>query len=124
LAETGRGRARVRDWLLVEPAQIPSTAEDEVGGKHHMGTTRMADDPRHGVVDRDCRVHGIENFYIGGSSVFATGGHANPTYTIVQLALRLGDHLAGELRPGLIDVPGDTMALPGASAPAGAVGGD
>jgi choline dehydrogenase-like flavoprotein len=62
-----------------------------------MCTTRMADDPRHGVVDRDCRVHDLDNLYIGGSSVFATGGYANPTYTIVQLALRLGDHLAGRL---------------------------
>jgi choline dehydrogenase-like flavoprotein len=58
-----------------------------------MGTTRMSDDPKTGVVDRDCRVHSLANLYIGGSSVFATAGHANPTYTIVQLALRLGDHL-------------------------------
>jgi choline dehydrogenase-like flavoprotein len=58
----------------------------------------MSDGPRHGVVDRDYRVHGVDNLYIGGSSVFATGGHANPTYTITQLALRPGDHLAGELR--------------------------
>ena len=51
----------MRDWLRAEPAEIPGVLEDEVGGKHHMGTTRMADDPRHGVVDRDCRVHGIAN---------------------------------------------------------------
>ena len=62
-----------------------------------MGTTRMAADPRHGVVDADCRVHGIDNLYIGGSSVFATTGHCNPTYTLTQLALRLGDHLAARL---------------------------
>ena len=98
LAEQDIGRARVRDWLRAEPAEIPGVLEDEVGGKHHMGTTRMADDPRHGVVDRDCRVHGIANLYIGGSSVFASGGHANPTYTLLQLALRLGDHLAERLR--------------------------
>jgi choline dehydrogenase-like flavoprotein len=97
LAGTGRGRARVRDWLLADPADLPGTADDEVAGKHHMGTTRMADDPRHGVVDRDCRVHGLDNLYVGGSSVFATPGHANPTYTIVQLALRLGDHLRSVL---------------------------
>ena len=54
--------------------------------------------PQDGVVDADCRVHGITNLYIGGSSVFATTGHCNPTYTIVQLALRLGDHLGGWLR--------------------------
>jgi choline dehydrogenase-like flavoprotein len=60
---------------------------------HHMGTTRMSDDPRHGVVDRDCRVHGLNNLFVGGSSVFPTSGHANPTFTIVALALRLADHL-------------------------------
>jgi choline dehydrogenase-like flavoprotein len=49
------------------------------------------------VVDADCRVHGTTNLYIGGSSVFPTGGFANPTYTIVQLALRLGDHLGQNL---------------------------
>ena len=97
LAEQGIGRARLSDWLLAEAPEIPGVEEDQVGSWHHMCTTRMADDPRHGVVDRDCRVHDLDNLYIGGSSVFATGGYANPTYTIVQLALRLGDHLAGRL---------------------------
>ena len=60
---------------------------------HHMGTTRMHDDPRQGVVDRHCAVHGLANFYIAGSSVFPTGGRANPTITIVALAIRLADHL-------------------------------
>jgi choline dehydrogenase-like flavoprotein len=54
----------------------------------------MAADPRKGVVDADCRVHGMENLHLAGSSVFATPGHANPTYTVVQLALRLGDRIA------------------------------
>ncbi len=93
LAEQNRGRARLHDWLLADPVVFPGIDVDEVAGKHHMCTTRMADDPRHGVVDRDCRVHGIANLFIGGSSVFATPGHANPTYTLTQLALRLGDHL-------------------------------
>ena len=53
----------------------------------------MSDDPRLGVVDRDCRVHGITNLYVAGSSVFPTGGHAPPTLTIVCLALRLADRL-------------------------------
>ena len=60
---------------------------------HHMGTTRMHDDPRQGVVDRHCAVHGLSNFYIAGSSVFPTCGRANPTLTIVALAIRLADHL-------------------------------
>ncbi len=98
LAERDVGRVRLRDWLRAEALVWPDITQDEVGGKHHMGTTRMAEDPARGVVDRDCRVHGIDNLYIGGSSVFPTGGHANPTYTIVQLALRLGDHLGRELK--------------------------
>ena len=57
----------------------------------------MSADPREGVVDADCRVHEVANLYLGGSSVFATAGHATPTYTVVQLALRLGDHLGGVL---------------------------
>jgi choline dehydrogenase-like flavoprotein len=60
---------------------------------HHMGTTRMSDDPKRGVVDADCKVHGVANLYVAGSSVFPSGGHANPTFTIVALALRLAEHL-------------------------------
>lgn len=60
---------------------------------HHMGTTRMGVDPATSVVDRDCRVHGIENLYVAGSSVFPTSGVANPTLTIVALALRMAAHL-------------------------------
>ena len=60
---------------------------------HHMGTTRMNDNPNRGVVDSNCRVHGVANLYVTGSSVFPTCGNANPTWTIVALALRLGEHL-------------------------------
>lgn len=63
------------------------------GHWHHMGTTRMHDDPLCGVVDRHCRVHGISNLFVAGSSVFPTGGFVNPTLTIVALTLRLADHL-------------------------------
>jgi choline dehydrogenase-like flavoprotein len=100
LAEQDIGRMRVYDWLLAEDPVLPAPSDGNgfAGSWHHMGTTRMADDPRQGVVDRDCRVHGIANLYVGGSSVFASVGYANPTYTIVQLALRLGDHLGAELR--------------------------
>jgi choline dehydrogenase-like flavoprotein len=64
---------------------------------HHMGTTRMADDPAAGVVDADCRVHGVSNLFVAGSSVFTTGGIGAPTLTIVALALRLANHLRGKL---------------------------
>ena len=60
---------------------------------HHAGTTRMHEDPRFGVVDPDSRVHGIDNLFVAGASVFPTSGFANPTLTIVALALRLGEHL-------------------------------
>jgi len=71
-----------------------------IGGPHHMGTTRMSAYPRRGVVDVDCRVHSVENLYIAGSSVFATGGHANPTFTLLALALRLADTLQKRLGAG------------------------
>jgi choline dehydrogenase-like flavoprotein len=60
---------------------------------HHIGTTRMSEDPRKGVVDRNCVVHGLRNLFIAGSSVFPTCGYANPTWTIVALTLRLADRL-------------------------------
>jgi choline dehydrogenase-like flavoprotein len=66
---------------------------DQRGQWHHMGTTRMHHDPRQGVVDADGRVHGMDNLFVAGSSVFPTGGYANPTLTVVALALRLADHL-------------------------------
>ncbi len=62
-------------------------------GGHHVGSTRMHQDPAKGVVDRDCLVHGLSNLYVAGSSVFPTCGFANPTFTIVALALRLSDRL-------------------------------
>jgi choline dehydrogenase-like flavoprotein len=63
------------------------------GGPHHMGTTRMSSTPYTGVVDADCRVHDLDGLYVAGSSIFPTGGHANPTLTIVAFAARLADHL-------------------------------
>ncbi len=63
------------------------------GGHHHIGTTRMSEDPRYGVVDRNCKMHDIDNLYCAGSSVFSTAGYANPTLTICALARRLGEHL-------------------------------
>ncbi|HPZ87729.1 MAG TPA: GMC family oxidoreductase, partial [Flavihumibacter sp.] len=60
---------------------------------HHLGTTRMATSPDKGVVDGNCKVFGMDNLYVAGSSVFTTGSHVNPTLTLVALAIRLGDHL-------------------------------
>jgi choline dehydrogenase-like flavoprotein len=87
------GIARVHPFAGAD-AEWP---QQVLGGNHHMGTTRMANDPAHGVVDANCKVHGIANLHIAGSSVFPTSGAANPTLTIVALALRLADHLRGRL---------------------------
>ena len=61
---------------------------------HPTGSTRMSARPEDGVVDADCRVHGVDNLFVAGSSVFPTGGHANPTQTILALAIRLADRLS------------------------------
>lgn len=68
-----------------------------VGG-HHIGTARMSDDPKRGVVNPQCRTHDVENLYIAGSAVFPTSGSANPTLTIVALAIRIADQLKTALR--------------------------
>jgi hypothetical protein len=60
---------------------------------HHIGTTRMSSGPASGVVDNNCEVFGVDGLYIAGSSVFPTSGYANPTLTIVALAIRLADRL-------------------------------
>lgn len=68
---------------------------------HHMGTTRMSNNPKRGVVDGNCQVHGLNNLYIASSSVFPTVGHANPTLTIAALALRLADRLKTVVLPAM-----------------------
>jgi choline dehydrogenase-like flavoprotein len=93
--EVGRANfGRYRSFLPEHEDVILDGAE---GGMHHMGTTRMHDDPKQGVVDRNCKLHGLANLYVAGSSVFPCCGWANPTLTITALALRLADHLKGEL---------------------------
>lgn len=87
LSSAGLGRTQINETYLRDDFDMPQ------GSYHHIGTTRMADDPRKGVVDRDGRVHGMSNLYVAGSSVFPTAGFANPTMTIVALTLRLADHL-------------------------------
>jgi choline dehydrogenase-like flavoprotein len=93
MARQRLGRVRLVEWVTNRDLPLPSVGQDEVVGNHHMCTTRMSTNPKEGVVDRTCRIHGTENLYLAGSSVFATAGASNPTYTIVQLALRLADHL-------------------------------
>lgn len=88
LGKAGLGRLEIE----LKGEEPPSHLE---GGWHHMGTTRMHRDPRKGVVDADCGVHGISNLFIAGPSVFPTCGYANPVLTIVALSLKLADHVSG-----------------------------
>ena len=66
-------------------------------GGHHIGGTRMGDDKLQSVVNSDLKVHGVDNLYVNGSSNFFTGGYTNPTFTIVQLAIRLADKISKSL---------------------------
>lgn len=88
------GIGRVRN--LVAERFAPWPPRRVTYGFHHMGTTRMSDDPKRGVVDKNLRLHGVSNVFVAGSSVFPTGGHVPPTLTIVALSLRLADHLMAE----------------------------
>lgn len=92
LASDFHGRFEPAGWL-----RDPATPLPLHGTAHHLGTTRMSDSPAGGVVDRQCRVHGIDNLFVAGSSVFPTGGWSFPTLTIVALALRLGEELRNRL---------------------------
>lgn len=95
--ELGRlGFGRVWSSLLSHPEQWPQLSH----GKHHSGTARMATDPKQGVVDANCKVHGLSNLFVAGSAVFPTHGYATPTLTIVALALRLADHLKETMLSG------------------------
>lgn len=96
LRRMGKGSATPSDWLADPDPQWPidpTVGNHPLANYHQMGGTRMSNDPGSGVVDSDCRVHGYGNLYVAGSSVFPTGGWANPTLTIIAMALRLADHL-------------------------------
>jgi choline dehydrogenase-like flavoprotein len=93
LRQTGVGRLHMTSEF--EQSVWPASMD---GGSHHAGTTRMHVDSNRGVVDEHCRVHGVENLYIAGPSVFPTSGSANPVLTIVALALRLADQVKENLR--------------------------
>lgn len=97
-AEIGRleaGRVKIDEWVLDPDSPWPDSM---YGGNHHMGTTRMSEQPHRGVVDANCRMHEVDNLYVAGSSVFPTAGFANPTFTIVALSLRLAGYLKTQVR--------------------------
>ena len=90
IGRIGIGRVQIRDWLFGDDRAWPTFLS---GGWHHMGTTRMHNDPKQGVVDATCKVHGIGNLYVAGAAVYPTAGPSNPTLTLVALSLRLSDYL-------------------------------
>lgn len=96
------GRFEPEAWLR-DGSQVPPMYTTA----HHLGTTRMADDPKRGVVDRHGKVHGVANLHVAGSSVFPTGGWAFPTLTIVALSLRLAENLKAKLRSDALAEMGD-----------------
>lgn len=92
LARWGRGT------LKADPAEVAhDMLRDGAYGGHHIGTARMGAKPETGVVDAECRVHGMKNLWIAGAAIFPTSSQANPTLTIVALALRLAERLRRDL---------------------------
>ena len=110
--EARRSLARLGQHLMKESIRIdiPAPQLDDwviderhddgifIDSAHTAGTTRMSDDPKQGVVDSNCRVHGVAGLYVAGASVFPTSGHANPTLMIVSLAIRLADRIKLDLK--------------------------
>jgi choline dehydrogenase-like flavoprotein len=88
LQGNGVGRLEYIDANLEE-----SVLTQARNGFHQIGTTRMSQDPSKGVVDSDCKVHGVDNLFVASSSNFVTSGQANSTFMIVAFALRMADHL-------------------------------
>ena len=91
LGAAAEGRVRLLEYLREENDN--SWPEFTGGGWHHMGTTRMGDEPKTSVTDANCKVHGLANLYMAGASCYVTAAAPNPTLTLVALTLRLSDHL-------------------------------
>lgn len=90
MALHGSARVQLKDFILDNSKKVVGFD----GHAHQMGTTRMSDDPKFGVVNKDLRIHGLKNIFVAGSSVFPTGGGCNPTLSLVMLSVRLGQHLS------------------------------
>lgn len=86
------------EYLDASEDRAESVREQATDGYHQLGLTRMGSDPRQSVVDRNCKVHGVDNLFVASGSVFPTSGQANPTLLAVALALRLARHLSKSLK--------------------------
>jgi choline dehydrogenase-like flavoprotein len=96
VGKAGIGRVKVMEYLQDEKDESwPSITG---GGWHHMGTTRMSDDPKNGVVDANCKVHTLDNLFVAGASCYATSAAPNPTLTLITLTLRLSDHIKQRMK--------------------------
>ena len=100
LEEVGRffinndlGRIKIEEWLYDYDKDFSKYGQAD-NGCHHIGSTRMGIDAKESVVDKNLKVHNTDNLYVAGSSVFTSGGAANPTLTICQLSLKLANHLS------------------------------
>ena len=87
LIDKNIGRISIDEYIFEEKFK------SVFAGTHQMGGTIMGINYKNSVVDKNLKVHSIQNLFITGSSVFATSGHGHPTYTIICLSLKLGDHL-------------------------------
>jgi choline dehydrogenase-like flavoprotein len=86
-------KSGVGEFAVQDPVEVKTSSTT-----HFIGATRMHDDPTMGVVDSQCRVHGVDNLMISGSSVFPTGGYANPTLSIVAMSIRVADQIKRDLQ--------------------------
>ena len=114
LERLGMGRVEAAEWLLGSGRRWttdPLISSHPIGGYHHIGTTRMAESPAEGVCDPEGRVHGLANLYVAGSSLFPTSGWANPTLTIIALAMRTGDTIARRIEAAARP-PAETPSAP------------
>jgi len=93
IIENGLGRIKFDDWII-NNSEYPKAFYQG----HHMGGTRMHNSKEFGVIDKNCKVYGSNNLYVIGSSIFTTGGHANPTLSIIQLTLKLADYFKSKYK--------------------------
>ena len=86
---------RLNLGTVIAPPLVPDAIKSLVkGNNHHIGTVRMSAHAKDGVVDKNLKVHDIDNLYVTGSAVFPNGGHAVPTMIIMSFAIRLAEHLS------------------------------